>query len=92
MRGAYAKVAARNRRAARARPGAQGRPSILGYRRVWAYLRYVDRCRLTKSASYGVMKANDLLVKPEPEAAGPGAKRAPGSQGRVGPTNGGAST
>ena len=31
---------------------------------MWAYLRYVDRLTVNQKRVYGVMKANDLLVKP----------------------------
>jgi putative transposase len=35
-----------------------------GYRRIWAYLRYVDGLVVKQKRVYGVMKAADLLVKP----------------------------
>jgi HTH-like domain len=35
-----------------------------GYRRIWAYLRYVDGLIVNQKRVYNVMKAADLLVRP----------------------------
>ena len=63
-RGPYAKAAARNRGLLeRVRALKADRP-FWGYRRVWAHLRYIDGLTINQKRVYGVMKANDLLVKP----------------------------
>jgi putative transposase len=67
MRGPYAKVAARNGALLeRVRELNAGHP-FWGYRGVWAYLRYVDRLGVNQRRVYGTMKANDLLVRPNPK-------------------------
>jgi putative transposase len=38
-----------------------------GYRRIWAHLRHVDGLVVSPKRIYGVMKAGDLLVKPNPK-------------------------
>lgn len=35
-----------------------------GYRRVWAYLRYIDVLILNKKRVYRLMRENNLTVKP----------------------------
>ena len=63
-RGPYAKVAARNAELlARIRALKADHP-FWGYRRIWAYLRYVDGLAVNQKRVYSVMKAADLLVKP----------------------------
>ncbi len=37
-----------------------------GYRRVWAYLRYVDGLIVNKKRVYRLMRENNLTVKPNP--------------------------
>ena len=63
-RGPYAKVAARNAQLLERIRVIKADHPFWGYRRVWAYLRYVDRLTVNQKRVYGVMKANDLLVKP----------------------------
>jgi len=63
-RGPYAKVAARNGALLERVRELKADHPFWGYRRVWAYLRYVDRLTVNQKRVYGVMKANDLLVKP----------------------------
>ena len=63
-----------------------------GYRRIWAYLRYVDGLVVNQKRVYSVMKAADLLVRPNLKLRAQAARPTPGSRGRRGPTNGGAST
>ena len=63
-RGPYGKVAARNAELlARIRALKADHP-FWGYRRIWAYLRYVDGLAVNQKRVYSVMKAADLLVKP----------------------------
>ncbi len=45
-----------------------------GYRRVWAYLRYVDGLIVNKKRVYRLMRENNLTVKPNPRLI---AKRVP---------------
>ncbi len=90
-RGPYAKVAARNGALLERVRELKADHPFWGYRRVWAYLRYIDGLTVNQKRVYGVMKANDLLVKPN-RSCGPDAKPTPGSHGRLVPTNGGAST
>lgn len=35
-----------------------------GYRRVWAYLRYIDALIINKKRVYRLMRENNLTVKP----------------------------
>lgn len=66
-RGPYAKVAARNAQLLeRIRVIKAGHP-FWGYRRVWAYLRYVDGLTVNQKRIYGIMKATELIVKPNPK-------------------------
>jgi putative transposase len=66
-RGPYAKVAARNAEQLEQIRAIKADHPFWGYRRVWAYLRYVDRLTVNQKRVYGVMKAGDLLVKPNPK-------------------------
>jgi len=63
-RGPYAKVAARNARLLERIRTIKADHPFWGYRRVWAYLRYVDGLVVNQKRIWGIMKANDLLVKP----------------------------
>jgi putative transposase len=66
-RGPYAKVTARNARLLeRIRAIKSGHP-FWGYRRIWAYLRYVDGWVVNQKRVYGTMKTNDLLVRANPK-------------------------
>jgi hypothetical protein len=64
MRGPYAKVAARNAALLERIRDLKAEHPFWGYRRIWAYLRYLDGLVVNQKRVYGVMKANDLLVKP----------------------------
>jgi putative transposase len=66
-RGPYAKVAARNGALLERVRELKADHPFWGYRRVWAYLRYIDGLTVNQKRVYGVMKANDLLVKPNPK-------------------------
>jgi putative transposase len=63
-RGHYAKVAARNVELLERIRALKADHPFWGYRRIWAYLRYVDALTVNPKRVYGVMKAADLLVKP----------------------------
>jgi putative transposase len=63
-RGPYAKVAARNAELLERLRALKADHPFWGYRRIWAYLRYVDSLTVNQKRVYGVMKAADLLVKP----------------------------
>jgi len=63
-RGPYAKVAARNAALLERIRTLKADHPFWGYRRIWAYLRYVDGLVVNPKRVYGVMKAADLLVKP----------------------------
>jgi putative transposase len=63
-RGPYAKVAARNAELLERMRALKADHPFWGYRRIWAYLRYVDGLIVNQKRIYGVMKAADLLVKP----------------------------
>jgi hypothetical protein len=67
MRGPYAKVAARNGALLERVRELKADHPFWGYRRVWAYLRYVDGLTVNQKRVYGVLKANDLQVKPNPK-------------------------
>ena len=66
-RGPYAKVAARNGALLERVRELKADHPFWGYRRVWADLRYIDGLTVNQKCVYGVMKANDLLVKPNPK-------------------------
>jgi putative transposase len=89
MRGPYAKVAARNAALLERIRNLKAEHPFWGYRRIWAYLRYVDGLVVNQKRVYGVMKAADLLVRPNPKLR---ARPIPKSRDRPGSTNGGAST
>jgi len=44
----------------------KGEHPFWGYRRVWAYLRYVDGVVVNKKRVYGLMREHNLTVKPNP--------------------------
>jgi putative transposase len=91
MRGPYAKVAARNAALLERIRDLKAEHPFWGYRRIWAYLRYVDGLVVNQKRVYGVMKANDLLVKPTSSSA-PDARPTRRNPSRFGRTSGGAST
>jgi len=45
----------------------KGEHPFWGYRRVWAYLRYVDGLLVNKKRVYRLMKEHNLTVKPNPK-------------------------
>jgi putative transposase len=63
-RGPYAKVVARNARLLERIRAIKAEHPFWGYRRVWAYLRYVDGLVVNQKRIWSIMRANDLLVKP----------------------------
>jgi putative transposase len=63
-RGPYAKVVARNAELLERIRALKADHPFWGYRRIWAYLRYVDGLIVNHKRVYGVMKAADLVVKP----------------------------
>ena len=63
-RGPYAKVVERNAQLLERIRDLKAEHPFWGYRRIWAYLRYVDGLIVNQKRIYGVMKAADLLVKP----------------------------
>jgi len=63
-RGPYAKVAARNAQLLERIRDLKAEHPFWGYPRIWAYLRYVDGLVVKQKRVYGVMKAADLLLKP----------------------------
>jgi transposase-like protein len=65
-RGPYTKVAARNAHLLERIRALKAEHPFWGYRRIWAYLRYVDGMVVNQKRVY-VMKANDLLVRPNPK-------------------------
>jgi len=67
MRGPYAKVAARNAALLERIRELKAEHPFWGYRRIWAYLRYVDGLVVNQKRVYNVMKAADLLVRPNPK-------------------------
>ena len=94
-RGLYAKVAARNARLLERIRAIKADHPFWGYRRVWAYPRYVDGLVVNQKRIWGIMKANDLLVKPnlklrakrkanttKPRPTRPSPKNSPGAGGR----------
>src|SRR6478609_2427739 len=66
-RGPYAKVAARNAQLLERIRVIKADHPFWGYRRVWAYLRYVDGLTVNQKRIYGIMKATELIVKPNPK-------------------------
>jgi putative transposase len=63
-RGPYAKVVERNAQLLDRTRDLKAEHPFWGYRRIWAYLRYVDGLIVNQKRIYGVMKVADLLVKP----------------------------
>jgi putative transposase len=63
-RGPYAKVVKRNAQLLERIRDLKAEHPFWGYRRIWAYLRYVDGLIVNQKRIYGGMKAADLLVKP----------------------------
>jgi putative transposase len=66
-RGPYAKVAARNAHLLERIRALKADHPFWGYRRIGAYLRYVDGLIVNQKRVYNVMKAADLLVRPNPK-------------------------
>jgi putative transposase len=66
-RGPYAKVVARNAALLERIRALKADHPFWGYRRVWAYLRYVEGLAVNQKRVYGTMKTNALLVKPNPK-------------------------
>jgi putative transposase len=90
-RGPYAKVVARNAHLLERIRAIKAEHPFWGYRRIWAYLRYVDGLTVNPKRVYSLMKAADLLVKPNLKLR---ARRKVDTKKPqpTGPTNGGAST
>src|SRR5918996_194935 len=65
-RGPYARVAARNAALLQRVRELKAEHPFWGYRRIWAHLRYVDGLVVNQKRVYGLMKAADLLVRPNP--------------------------
>ena len=63
-RGPYAKVVERNAQLLERIRDLKAEHPFWGYRRIWAYLRYVDGLIVNQKRIDGVMKVADLLVKP----------------------------
>jgi putative transposase len=63
-RGPYAKVVARNASLLERIRALKADHPFWGYRRVWAYLRYVDGLVVNRKRVYGTMKTNGLLMNP----------------------------
>ena len=91
-RGPYAKVAARNAALLERIRALKAEHPFWGYRRIWAYLRYVDGLVVNQKRIYGVMKAGGSLGEAEPQAPRQAQGRHQRSRGRPGRTSGGAST
>jgi hypothetical protein len=66
-RGPCAKVAARNVQLLERITAIKAEHPFWGCRRVWAYLRYADGLAVNPKRVYGLMKAADLLVRPNPK-------------------------
>jgi hypothetical protein len=66
-RGPYAKVTQRNAVLLERIRELKAEHPFWGYRRIWAYLRYVDGLVVNQKRVYGVMKAANLLVRPNPK-------------------------
>ena len=92
MRGPYAKVAARNAALLERIRAIKAEHPFWGYRRVWAYLRYLDGLAVNQKRVHGVMKANDLLVKPNPRLRARRKADTQHTEARRDATSGGAST
>lgn len=60
-RGPYTKVAQRNAALLERIRALKADHPFWGYRRMWAYLRYVDGLVVNQKRIYGVMKAADLV-------------------------------
>ena len=63
-RGGYGKVSRRNQALVEQIRALKGDHPFWGYRRVWAYLRYVEQVRINRKRVYRLMKEADLLVQP----------------------------
>jgi putative transposase len=63
-RGPYAKVVERNAVLLERIRALKADHPFWGYRRIWAYLRYVDGLVVNRKRIWRIMKAHDLLVKP----------------------------
>jgi putative transposase len=90
-RGPYPKVAARNTHLLERIRALKADHPFWGYRRIWAYLRYVDGLIVNQKPVDNGMKAAGLLVRPNPKLRAQ-RKAPPRNRARPGPTTGGAST
>lgn len=63
-RGPYAKVGERNGALLERIRLVKAEHPFWGYRRVWAYLRYVEQQPITKKRAYRLMKLHGLVVQP----------------------------
>jgi transposase InsO family protein len=68
------KVAQRNRELLQRIQALKAEHPFWGYRRIWAYLKFVDRLQVNKKRILRLMRENDLLVKPNRKLR---AKRSP---------------
>ncbi len=64
MRKPSASVTIRNEYLVKRIKDIKGEHPFWGYRRVWAYLRYVDRILVNKKRVYRLMRKHNLTVKP----------------------------
>ena len=64
MRNKSYSVALRNEYLLERIKGIKGDHPFWGYRRVWAYLRYIDGIIVNKKRTYRLMRENNLTVKP----------------------------
>ena len=90
-RGPYAKVAQRNAALLERIRDLKAEHPFWGYRRICAHLRYVDGLAVNPKRVYSVMKRPTCWCS-RTSNSGRAASPTPGSRGRPGPTNGGAST
>ena len=90
-RGPYAKVAARNTHLLERIRALKADHPFWGYRRIWAYLRYVDGLIVNQKPVDNGMKAAGLLARPNPKLRAK-RKAPPRNRARPSPTTGGAST
>ncbi|WP_081859148.1 IS3 family transposase [Desulfohalovibrio reitneri] len=90
-RGPYAKVAERNADLLARIRGIKADHPFWGYRRVWAFLRFVDGVVVGQNRVYRLMSEHDLTVKPTCDSR-PNASRPASSPGPRDPTSGGVST